>query len=84
MTPEEKARQIVADNFPTMWGSGLSRVVAEALREARNEALEEAASASISYAENRCGGWPGLDQDEICHAVAKDIETNIRALKDKP
>jgi hypothetical protein len=53
-------------------------------REARNEALTVAAGVAKAYAESRTSGWPGKDQDEVCHAVAEDISSNILALMDAP
>jgi hypothetical protein len=78
MTPEEKAEQIVAKNFPTLWATGLIHVIATAIREARNEALEEAAG----VAETCITGTSNIHVHES--RGAQIAANRILALKDKP
>jgi hypothetical protein len=80
MTPEERAREIAYSRHTT--DEAYADLILSALREARNAALEEAAKVSEVYPAERTHGWPGLDHDEVCHAVGADITARIRALKD--
>jgi hypothetical protein len=84
---EVKARELAAlyvkagPIFASKTLGEASDLLATALREARTQALEEAAVSAWNYAQLRKEGWPGLDQDEVCHAVSSDIADRIRALK---
>jgi hypothetical protein len=79
MNIDAKAREIAFSGHTT--DEAYADLIRAALLAARNEALEKAAKVARDYAANRSEGWPGLDQDEVCHAVSAGIEEAIRALK---
>jgi hypothetical protein len=76
MTPEERASSVVKTmRIEKVWG--LKTLIAAHIRDARNEALEEAAKA----AESRHAKWG--DGEVSCDVTAcEDIAKAIRLLKD--
>lgn len=73
MSPEEKARTLV-DAFHKRGNTGLTQLehdIARALREARADALEEAASSVTTFQRN----WT--------HPWREQMQEHIRSLKDK-
>lgn len=80
---DAKAREVVADNFPSLKGSGLAEVIAAALLAVRNETLEEAAKVAEKVEPYYGVGRQILNSVAVggFEAAQRGIATSIRALK---
>ena len=83
---EAKAREIVTSfsGLPAMMIRPLCFAIATALRDARNDAVEEAAGVAIAYANLRTWGWPEFDQDHMTDLEAKAREIVAALLNPEP
>jgi hypothetical protein len=86
MTPEEKAREIALRIGEDEVGllSEWTEIIATAIRDARNAALEEAAGVANAYWETTGGGIPFGPSDDAVLGTSEEIANCILALKDKP
>jgi hypothetical protein len=79
ITPEEKAREVLLQIVEFDWAFDCdAKVIATAIREARNAALEEAAGVTAMFDDSGQGEY-----SDGLYAAAEIIKAHILALKDK-